>query len=92
MSIKDAEDHIDHVLENLRIYRFPLHLALFMILSVFEALNAGLRQSMPSWASAKSGAAASASISIIRALILTASLQKLKRLQDDTGAADPCAF
>lgn len=44
MNIKDAENHIDEVWENLRIYRFPLHLALFMILSIFEAQNSALRE------------------------------------------------
>lgn len=44
MNIKDIESHIDQTWENLRIYRFPLHLALFMILSMFEVQNWALRE------------------------------------------------
>ncbi|MDP2729220.1 MAG: hypothetical protein Q8O55_01900 [Dehalococcoidales bacterium] len=36
MNIKDIENHIDQVWGNLAICRFSLHLALFMVLSVFE--------------------------------------------------------
>jgi hypothetical protein len=43
MNIKDIENHIDQVWENLAIYRFPLHLALFMVLSIFEDKNTILR-------------------------------------------------
>jgi len=44
MNIKDIENHIDRVWENLPIYRFPLHLALFMVLSILEAQNLALRE------------------------------------------------
>lgn len=43
MSIEDIENYIDQVWENLAIYRFPLHLALFMVLSIFENKNSAMR-------------------------------------------------
>ena len=41
--IKDIENNIDRAWGNLAIYKMPLHLALFMVLSNYEYLNADMR-------------------------------------------------
>ncbi len=41
--IEDIEKNIDRAWDNLAIYKMPLHLALFMVLSNYEYLNADLR-------------------------------------------------
>ena len=43
MNIKDIENRIDQVWETLAICRLPLHLALFIVLSIFEDKNASMR-------------------------------------------------